>query len=194
MPTFAATTVTFTGKVGGEVPWSRLAVAALPDNDDFHNSSDFEVNGPVALVGPDRSFSVTGAPGKCHLLLFDVLTGVAFELTRPTTDARVDFAGRAIGLVVTVEATAERPAGSAATLQYEPDDDHWPAGVGDIEPRRGGREPSHDGMLTDLRVGDTIPLWLPARTGTLKLGCRGAVRTVDLAETTTDVLRLTVPQ
>ena len=191
--------VQLTGKVGtadgaggsttdSTVPWQRLAVAALWQAQPNSFRGDYGIDGPVALLRPDRGFLLLAARQRVHLLLFDVLTGIALEWQEidlaGEPPAAVQFAGTATEQLVTlVPGKDSAPPGTPCTVLYEPDDEHWPAGVGNLVPSRFGARNGRGGMATDARVGETLRCWLPARTGTLRVK-RGndELRAVDLGQ------------
>jgi hypothetical protein len=178
--------VLVTGKVAGLVPWQRLAAAVCWQEPGAGFSSGFELRGPVALVQQDRSFRLPSPRHAVHVLLFDVLTGVALEWQELAADGApplaVTFTGAAEEVPVVLDP------GSAAEfrrvecqIECRPDPEHWPGGIGGI-PTNGMRAPSNgSGMVTDARAGDTVTLWLPARAGSLNVRRQGLlIQTVEL--------------
>ena len=150
---------TVAGKVGGEMPWQRLAVAAMWPQERGNASST------IALLQPDRTFVLLVPKPGAQLLLFDVLTGVRFESQQCDLAAEVPavlFAGTGVAVsLALVPDAAGTERGVECSVSYQPPDQK-PTGFRDITAHLGG---SSYKMLTDARVGDTVPLWLPARTG-----------------------------
>ncbi|MBK8101599.1 MAG: carboxypeptidase regulatory-like domain-containing protein [Planctomycetes bacterium] len=162
------------GVVGGPIPWQRLGVAGFWRSRANHVTSSFSIDGPVALVQSNRSFSIL-TPRQPHaLLLFDVLTGVALEWRTVTdfaaeTPAAVEFAGTAIEAEVSLGVTPDRPLGSLVRVAFEPEPEQWPAGVGAILPASKGRMEQRHGMHFDAVAGESIRYWLQARSGKLRI-------------------------
>ena len=171
------------GSVGGLVPWHRLAVAVFWLEFRPGKSADFRIDGPLTLVQPDRSYSLVAPPQRHHVLLFDVLTGVALEWHEVVpTAARslvVDFRGLAVPVDVTLEVTANRALGNPMRVMYEPTVDHWPGGIGMLAETRAGRG-LRQGMRFDARAGEKHTFWLRERSGKLGIDSYPAI---DLADT-----------
>jgi hypothetical protein len=184
------------GKVDGPIPWSRLAVAAMTSVQ-TRRSSGFSVNGPIALVQRDRSYRLALPSADCHLLLFDVFTGVPLEWHRTGLDTdTVDFAGQAESLVLRLVPADPAARGACCMLNWMPDNKDWPVGVGSLPPRPGTVA---NGMVTDARAGDTVEFWVPARRGEVSItsdqgrGMSHEVARIRLADTGTEPVAVPIP-
>jgi len=120
----------------------------------------------MALLQPDRTFLLLVPKPGARLLLFDVLTGVPFESQQcdlATEVPAVLFAGAGVAVnLVLSSGAAGVERGTECSVSYRSDPEQRAGGFRDITAHLSG---SGYAMQTDARVGDTVSLWLPARTG-----------------------------
>lgn len=166
--------VTAAGSVAGDVPWQRLAVQAVWVEEHTFDR-EFAQRGPIALLGPDRTFRLLLPQRDLRLVLFDPFSGIAIAFQDVAADALekpVAFAGRATPLALQL---ADDGVARPCTIAYEPTAEHWPlvSNVDFVAPKR-------EGMRTEAQSGADVPLWLPAPSGTLAVTAGGATWTVDV--------------
>lgn len=152
------------GHVGGEIPWSRLAVLAVVEHPNTFNSQ-FAPPGTLALLGPDRKFRMLLPEEKVRMIVFDVLTGIAIEF-RDIEPAEMGqpivWTGRSHSIDVRLR-DRDVDAQSKCTIHYGATEDHWPLRV---HPAFAAQQRS--GMQMIAIADDDITLWLPEKSGQLR--------------------------
>lgn len=169
-PAFATTT----GRIGGDVPWQRLAVQAVWREEHMWDR-EFAQRGPIALLGPDRTFRMLLPERDLRLVLFDPFSGIALafqDVAAGDLGKPVAFAGRATPLALRL---ADEGSARPCTIAYEPTEEHWPLLQNDAF-----RVPKREGMRTEAWSGGEVTLWLPAASGSLTVTSGSATWTVDV--------------
>ena len=159
------------GKVGGPVPWQRLAVAAVWQERENNYYGEFRIAGPMAMLDAERRFRVFVPPRKAHLLLFDAVTGVPLEwlaIDEGAPTQEVTLEGAAVRVEVSLRAWDSGSERAACVVDHVPENENWPFGVGEFVPQNfGGNQKG--GIRATFRVGDRIDYWLRARSGQLRV-------------------------
>lgn len=183
-----AEVVIVTGRVGGEIPWHRLAVLCTLQADNMFMSS-FAPPGVLATVDADRTFRMQLPATKHRLILLDCLTGISLAFRDVEVDVLrrpVEWSGDAYAMKLQLRAEAADVV-RACTMHYAPEDEHWPVPQ---HPAMANQERS--GMQCRLVSGDDLNIWLPARSGTLKFESGDVAPVFDVALHRATVLEVTM--
>lgn len=156
------------GVVRGDVPFSRLAVLSLPENDASQSLFGcVHYWGPVVPVQRDGGYRLAEPPGRRALLVVDIATGVV--LHRGETREVVAGSHRAEDFELRVHpldlrARGLRP-GSRPWVDIVVADANWPAGLGQMVALGDDRQDCGLGIALAPAAEEPVRIWLagPAR-------------------------------
>lgn len=156
------------GRVAGPVPWQRLAVTAMWRRPRNSYSTLCGIAESMALLRPDRSFSLFTPARDVHLVVVDIETGVMLDWQERTRDARgpVEFGCEAVSVVIDVAQRDPRTT-TEYQVEYSLTRECWPEGVGQVAPFELASQLNYAAMSIPMRVGPRTTLWLRRRAGKL---------------------------
>jgi len=121
----------------------------------------------VAICRPDRTYRMPLQRSGWRLALVDMFTGICLgwqDIEASDLDGPLSWDGSASRLDVSLM-SATPDLDFNCTVQYVPDDEHWP-----VNARAQMRGDSHrNGMTLKATTGEKHSLYLPARSGRLKV-------------------------
>lgn len=160
-----------TGKVAGPVPWQRLAVSVAWQERENSFVGGFRLSGPLTMLGPDRSFQVCAPRRSVHVMLLDIVTGVPLEWQEVDASNPVPpmtLAGDAVCVGLELGAADAASARAECQVEFAPEDEQWPYGIGNMVPVRFGAG-QKIGCRATWRAGDRVEYWIRTRSGQLQV-------------------------